>query len=69
MGDQYPEAEITGIDLSPIQPDFIPPNVQFLVDDAEAEWLYPDDSIDYIHFRHMAAFIKDWPKVLSQAYR
>ncbi|KAK1992170.1 TAM domain methyltransferase [Colletotrichum falcatum] len=68
MGDAYPEADITGIDLSPIQPDFVPPNVHFLVDDAEAEWLYPDDSFDYIHLRHMAAFFKDWPKLLSQAY-
>ncbi|KAK2030023.1 TAM domain methyltransferase [Colletotrichum zoysiae] len=69
MGDAYPEADITGIDLSPIQPDFVPPNVHFLVDDAEEEWLYPDDSFDYIHLRHMAAFFKDWPKLLSQAYR
>ncbi|KAK1593813.1 TAM domain methyltransferase [Colletotrichum navitas] len=69
MGDLYPEADITGIDLSPIQPDFVPPNVHFLVDDAEVEWVYPDDSFDYIHMRHMAAFFKDWPKVLSQAYR
>ncbi|KAK2011582.1 S-adenosyl-L-methionine-dependent methyltransferase [Colletotrichum eremochloae] len=69
MGDLYPEANITGIDLSPIQPEFVPPNVNFLVDDAEAEWLYPDDSFDYIHLRHMAAFIRDWPKLLSQAYR
>ncbi|KAK1984766.1 TAM domain methyltransferase [Colletotrichum cereale] len=68
MGDEYPEAEITGIDLSPIQPQFVPPNVHFLVDDAEAEWLFPDESFDYIHLRHMAAFVKDWPKLLSQAY-
>ncbi|OLN81322.1 Phosphoethanolamine N-methyltransferase 1-like protein 1 [Colletotrichum chlorophyti] len=69
MGDEYPEAEIIGIDLSPIQPGFVPPNVHFIVDDAEAEWLYPDNSFDYIHLRHMAAFIKDWPKLLAQAYR
>ncbi|KAL2883730.1 hypothetical protein SGCOL_000877 [Colletotrichum sp. CLE4] len=69
MGDNYPEAEIDSIDLSPIQPGFVPPNVKFLVDDAEAEWLYPDNSIDFIHLRHMAPFIKDWPKLLRQAYR
>ncbi|KAF6816658.1 methyltransferase domain-containing protein [Colletotrichum sojae] len=69
MGDEYPEAEITGIDLSPIQPSFIPPNVSFGVDDAEAEWLYPGNSIDYIHVRNMGAAIKDWKKLLAQAYR
>lgn len=69
MGETYPEADIEGIDLSPIQPQFVPPNVRFIVDDAEARWLYANDSVDYIHLRHMAPSIKDWPKFLSQAYR
>ncbi|OLN81987.1 Demethylmenaquinone methyltransferase 5 [Colletotrichum chlorophyti] len=69
MGDEYPEAEIIGIDLSPIQPEYVPPNVQFMVDDAEAEWLHSDNSIDYVHLRNMGPFIKDWPKLLAEAYR
>ncbi|TEA18275.1 Secondary metabolism regulator LAE1 [Colletotrichum sidae] len=69
MGDEYPEADVTGIDLSPIQPPYLPPNVSFIVDDVEEEWLYPDDSIDYIHVRNMGAAIKDWTKLLEQAYR
>ncbi|KAF5487596.1 Secondary metabolism regulator LAE1 [Colletotrichum siamense] len=69
MGETYPEADVEGIDLSPIQPQFVPPNVRFIVDDAEARWLYANDSVDYIHLRHMAPSIKDWPKLLSQAYR
>ncbi|KAI8246317.1 Secondary metabolism regulator LAE1 [Colletotrichum sp. SAR 10_99] len=68
LGDEYPEAEVTGIDLSPIQPGYVPPNVNFIVDDAEAEWLYPENSIDYIHLRHMAPAIKNWPKLLKEAY-
>ena len=36
MGDAYPEAEkIIGIDLSPIQDTWTPPNVQFQIDDIE----------------------------------
>ncbi|KAF5521011.1 Secondary metabolism regulator LAE1 [Colletotrichum aenigma] len=69
MGDEYPEAQVTGIDLSPIQPAYVPPNVAFIVDDAEAEWLHADDSIDYIHIRNMGAAIKNWEKLLAQAYR
>jgi hypothetical protein len=34
MGDKYPEAEIIGTDLSPIQPDFVPPNVRFFIEDS-----------------------------------
>lgn len=36
MGDLYPEAEIIGTDLSPIQPEFVPPNVHFFVEDSYA---------------------------------
>ncbi|KAK4111630.1 S-adenosyl-L-methionine-dependent methyltransferase [Canariomyces notabilis] len=68
MADEYPEAEVTGIDLSPIQPNWTPPNVSFLVDDAESEWLYKPGTFDYIHIRHMTSSIRDWPKLLAQAY-
>jgi hypothetical protein len=70
VGDEYPQAEIIyGIDLSPIQPSWVPPNVKFLVDDAEAEWVWEPNSIDYIHARHMSNAIKDVPRLLQQAYR
>lgn len=34
MGDDFPSAQVIGTDLSPIQPNLVPPNVQFLVDDS-----------------------------------
>lgn len=68
MGDEYPSAEVTGIDLSPIQPDWVPPNVRFIIDDGEAPWLTPPESLDYVHFRNMAFVIKDWPKMFAQAF-
>ena len=34
MGDEFPNSKIIGTDLSPIQPDIVPPNVSFYVDDA-----------------------------------
>ncbi|CAI6083279.1 hypothetical protein V2G26_018852 [Clonostachys chloroleuca] len=69
MGDEYPSAEIIGVDLSPIQPSFVPPNVKFYVDDVESEWIDKPESIDFIHARHMAPAIKNWPELLQQAYR
>ncbi|TDZ13885.1 Secondary metabolism regulator LAE1 [Colletotrichum orbiculare MAFF 240422] len=68
MGDEHPESEITGVDLSLIQHPFVPPNVHFLVDDVEAEWTWSDDTFDYIHFRHMALALKDWDRLLYQAW-
>jgi hypothetical protein len=68
VGDEYQDAEIIyGIDLSPIQPSWVPPNVKFFVDDAEAEWVYEPNSLDFIHLRHMSITIKDWPRLLGQA--
>ncbi|KAF6814098.1 methyltransferase domain-containing protein [Colletotrichum plurivorum] len=67
MGDEFPEAEVVGIDLSPIQPTWVPPNVRFVVDDAEADWVWPPGSLDFVHARHMCMAIKDWPRLLSQA--
>lgn len=68
MGDQYPSADIVGVDLSPHQPDWVPPNVRFEVDDIENEWLWPANHFDMIHARHMAIAIKNWDHVLSSAY-
>jgi hypothetical protein len=69
VADEYPGAQVTGIDLSPIQPSWVPPNVNFIVEDAEAEWVEAPDSFDYIHLRHMALAIKDMPRLLAQAYK
>lgn len=67
VGDQYPGATITGNDTSPIQPVWVPPNVKFIVDDVEAEWVEPI-KYDFIHCRYMAGSIKDWPRLLRQIY-
>ncbi|KAK2592683.1 hypothetical protein QQS21_009613 [Conoideocrella luteorostrata] len=67
MGDSYPSARITGNDLSPIQPSWVPNNVKFLVDDVELDWVQPNH-YDYIHCRYMAASIKDWPRLMRQIH-
>ena len=38
MADQYPHCEMIGTDLSPVQPSWVPPNLQFEVDDFELQW-------------------------------
>ncbi|OAA33538.1 hypothetical protein AAL_01003 [Moelleriella libera RCEF 2490] len=50
MGDMFPSAEIIATDLSPIQPDAVPPNVSFYVEDSSDSWDYPH-KFDYIHTR------------------
>ncbi|KAJ4212578.1 hypothetical protein NW759_011615 [Fusarium solani] len=67
MGDKYPSAEVLGLDLSPIQPCWVPPNVKFLVDDVEDEWLNGDD-FDFVHLRNMIPILKSPVLLLKQAY-
>ncbi|KAI9729539.1 MAG: hypothetical protein M1834_006735 [Cirrosporium novae-zelandiae] len=68
MGDAYPSASVLGIDLSPIQPKWLPPNVKFLVDDTESPWVDPLNHYDFVHARHMAPAIKNWPRLLERAF-
>ena len=51
VADLYPSAIVTGTDLSPIQPTWVPPNVRFEIDDMESEWTYSPDTFDLIHIR------------------
>ncbi|KAL2019413.1 hypothetical protein VTK56DRAFT_9704 [Thermocarpiscus australiensis] len=69
LGDKYPNARITGIDLSPIQPNFVPENVHFFVDDFEEEWVDPENKYDFIHLRHTMHSVKDFPTLLSRVMR
>lgn len=69
MGEQYPSAIVQGVDLSPIQPSWVPPNVKFVVDDAEAPWVYPKDHFDLVHARHTVQAFRDYLGVLKQAHR
>ncbi|EEU36688.1 uncharacterized protein NECHADRAFT_72681 [Fusarium vanettenii 77-13-4] len=65
--DEHPEAEVIGIDLSPTQPEFVPPNVQFIVDDIDEEWSY-SKPFDYIHSRMMNISVGNWKDYLRQIY-
>ncbi|KAK4151525.1 S-adenosyl-L-methionine-dependent methyltransferase [Chaetomidium leptoderma] len=69
LGDKYPNATITGIDLSPIQPTFVPENVHFFVDDFEEEWVDPDNKFDFIHLRHTLHSVQDPQTFLGRVLR
>ncbi|KAK3675896.1 hypothetical protein LTR78_004088 [Recurvomyces mirabilis] len=68
FADAHPEAEVIGIDLSPGQPTLVPPNLKFIIDDAEDLWIY-DQTFDYIHARLMAGCFADWQNFFRQAYQ
>ena len=66
----FPSAQITGTDLSPIQPNEVPPNVHFFVDDAsEEDWMYPSDHFDYIHTRVLLGCLPDFRHLIRNSYQ
>jgi len=66
FADQYPASHVIGTDFSPIQPGWVPPNLEFVIDDAEAEWT--GHKYDYVHIRMLAGSIMDWDRLLAQAF-
>ena len=68
FADMYEGASVMGIDLSPIQTNWVPPNLKFMVDDAESEWLYPQNHFDYVHTRHTIQAFKNWPLLMERAF-
>jgi hypothetical protein len=69
VADKYPSALVLGVDLSPIQPLWVAPNVQFIIDDIEDHWTYPLDHFDLVHLRVMVAHMRNLPKLFDQCYR
>lgn len=68
FADQYPSSQVLGFDLSPIQPEWLPPNVRFEINDAcAADWAYKKNSFDFIHVRTMYGSVADWPAFYQQA--
>lgn len=67
MGDKFPDAQVLGTDLSPIQPEWIPENVRFVIDDCEAEWVNGGDW-DFAHFRQMAGLLTDVDTLIHKTF-
>ncbi|KAI8623198.1 S-adenosyl-L-methionine-dependent methyltransferase [Xylariaceae sp. FL1651] len=69
FADQYPNAEVIGVDISPQQPQWIPPNLKFEIDDVTQPWTYEPDSFDYIHMRWLVGAIPDWYALFREVFR
>jgi len=66
----FPNANIIGTDLSPIQPKEVPENVFFETHDcSEREWNRPANSVDFIHTRMMLGSLESFPQFLRTARR
>lgn len=68
VADDYPNAQVIGVDLSPIQPTAVPPNLEYQIMDADESWDF-STKFDLVHTRLMNGFsIKSWPFFYEQAF-
>lgn len=67
--DAWPAAEVVGLDLSPIQPNWVPPNLKFEVADADEPWGFGPNRFSLVHTRIMNGFgVSSWPHFYAEAF-
>jgi SAM-dependent methyltransferase len=65
---RLPYAQITGTDLSAIQPELVPEEVSFEIQDcSDSDWMRPLASLDLIHARHMAGSLARYQDFIKTA--
>ncbi|KAK3311041.1 S-adenosyl-L-methionine-dependent methyltransferase [Chaetomium strumarium] len=65
--DEHPEAEVIGVDLSPVQPNCVPPNCRFEIDDLEKDWTW-SKPFDFILSRMMTGSFADNASIVAKVY-
>ncbi|KAH7010598.1 S-adenosyl-L-methionine-dependent methyltransferase [Microdochium trichocladiopsis] len=58
---------VVGVDIAPIQPGLVPPNLRFEVDDVEKPWTWTQQ-FDYIFVRMLVGSLASWEPFFKQAY-
>ncbi|KKA26415.1 hypothetical protein TD95_000158 [Thielaviopsis punctulata] len=69
VGEAYPGAEVIGVDLSPIMPEWLPPNVRFMVDDIEDEMWLHGNNFDLVHSRHVMPLVRSPETILRNSFK
>ncbi|KAF8580867.1 S-adenosyl-L-methionine-dependent methyltransferase [Ramaria rubella] len=72
MADEFPHAQVIGVDVAPIQPDEVPVNCSFeLYDITKGRRLLPYDSgyFDLVHMRSIHTGVSDYAALLREAFR
>jgi len=68
VADEYPSAEVVGVDIAPIQPKWTAPNCSFEIDDTEQDWTWKPETFDFIFARDLLFCIRNWPRMIQQCY-
>jgi len=67
MADRYPNAHVRATDLTPLDIRGLPPNLEFLVEDVDSDWI-PEKKYDFVHLRSLFGAQITWPKLYRQIF-
>ena len=69
MADAFPECSIVGMDISPIQPEEKPPNVEWVLHNVETEWPFANDQFDYVRLSLVNGSFADFGEIMKTLVR
>jgi len=71
VADEYPQSQVQGIDISPVQPLYVPDNCSFILENFLSGSSFHDEKFDLIQSRCIGAGIADnkWSKYISEIWR
>ncbi|KAI1764706.1 S-adenosyl-L-methionine-dependent methyltransferase [Hypoxylon sp. FL1150] len=69
FADQFPQAQVIGVDVSPTQSQWVPPNLTFEYDDVTQPWTYKPDTFDFIHMRWLVGNLQDWYAIYRECFK
>ncbi|KAH8921594.1 S-adenosyl-L-methionine-dependent methyltransferase [Atractiella rhizophila] len=69
MAERYPQSQVIGVDIAPVQPERPPPNVEFYRQDANERFAFEDKSFDFVHIRFLGGGVIDWAHLLREVSR
>ncbi|KAI8712342.1 hypothetical protein NCS52_01332000 [Fusarium sp. LHS14.1] len=68
FADAHPNAKVVGTEILPIQPSWVPPNLDQM-DDCTQDWTFGENTYDFVHIRWLFGSIMDWTALFKQAYK
>ncbi|KAL2132546.1 hypothetical protein VTI74DRAFT_3657 [Chaetomium olivicolor] len=67
FADAHPEAHVIGVDISPIQPNYVPPNCEFQIDDVSLDWTWRQ-AFDFVHARMPSGCFSNLRSIFRKAF-
>jgi len=67
MAEQFPEAKVTAVDVSPVNESRKPANCEYKKVNLISDWPFEPESFDVVHMRFLLVHMPNWTELASKA--